>query len=444
MLLLVLVLVITLALVAPQLVSNLRDIGTVALEKQASISATKKPGESAVYRSVDVPHGLPLTTGLRIQTGYKIRDGILKDIWHQALQKDTVLEVGGATRSIRQINGMILHLAQQMDQHNVGPRVGLNSGLDDLHALVVLFCCFFVCDRTVVVGQNPNVDVLFERKTAGSAANVVDLDDPTYFLERPETTDYAYNPIKDYSRFNNEPYIELIDGVEYRYFQRSFVSAVASQLMSLSTAFSWSTRDRLLVVVGNRNNALVKILCGLLTGVELITVAADAPIDALVGSRPTIVSAPSAWLQPLVHVRPSPLRALLLNRAEFLNSHGIFNPLGKMYATRLRLVYLQDSIFTSAQYNKLKSLLHARIVKETDIRGSMGPLLKTNLFEYRLLGQNQLGVPANSVELKTRDGRLYARGFVLAKHDAMKVDEEMWTDTGLRGFFATDGCFYAS
>ncbi|KAG7910857.1 hypothetical protein KL906_001237 [Ogataea polymorpha] len=259
MLLLVLVLVITLALVAPQLVSNLRDIGTVALEKQASISATKKPGESAVYRSVDVPHGLPLTTGLRIQTGYKIRDGILKDIWHQALQKDTVLEVGGATRSIRQINGMILHLAQQMDQHNVGPRVGLNSGLDDLHALVVLFCCFFVCDRTVVVGQNPNVDVLFERKTAGSAANVVDLDDPTYFLERPETTDYAYNPIKDYSRFNNEPYIELIDGVEYRYFQRSFVSAVASQLMSLSTAFSWSSRDRLLVVVGNRNNALVKI-----------------------------------------------------------------------------------------------------------------------------------------------------------------------------------------
>ncbi|KAG7891246.1 hypothetical protein KL908_003999 [Ogataea polymorpha] len=229
MLLLVLVLVITLALVAPQLVSNLRDIGTVALEKQASISATKKPGESAVYRSVDVPHGLPLTTGLRIQTGYKIRDGILKDIWHQALQKDTVLEVGGATRSIRQINGMILHLAQQMDQHNVGPRVGLNSGLDDLHALVVLFCCFFVCDRTVVVGQNPNVDVLFERKTAGSAANVVDLDDPTYFLERPETTDYAYNPIKDYSRFNNEPYIELIDGVEYRYFQRSFVSAVARQ-----------------------------------------------------------------------------------------------------------------------------------------------------------------------------------------------------------------------
>ncbi|KAG7868919.1 hypothetical protein KL918_001562 [Ogataea parapolymorpha] len=189
MLLLVLILVITLALVAPQLVSNLRDIGTVALEKQASVSPTKKPGESAVYRSVDVPHGLPLTTGLRIQTGYKIRDGILKDIWHQALQTDTVLEIGGARRSIRQVNGMILHLAQQMDQHNVGPRVGLNSGLDDLHALVVLFCCFFVCDRTVVVGENPDVDVLFTRKTAGSAANVVDLDDPTYFVERPETAD---------------------------------------------------------------------------------------------------------------------------------------------------------------------------------------------------------------------------------------------------------------
>ncbi|KAG7710536.1 hypothetical protein KL949_000889 [Ogataea haglerorum] len=172
MLLLVLILVITLALVAPQLVSNLRDIGTVALEKQASISPTKKPGESAVYRSVDVPHGLPLTTGLRIQTGYQMRDGILKDIWYEALQANTVVEIGGARRSVRQINGMILHLAQQMDQHNVGPRVGLNSCVDDLHALVVLFCCFFLCDRTVVVGEGPNVDLLFTRKTAGSAANV--------------------------------------------------------------------------------------------------------------------------------------------------------------------------------------------------------------------------------------------------------------------------------
>ncbi|KAG7847908.1 hypothetical protein KL941_002087 [Ogataea angusta] len=181
--LLVLILAITLAFVAPQLVSNLRDIGPVALQKQASISPTKKPGESAVYRSVDVPHGLPLTTGLRIQAGYKVRDGILKDIWHQALQANTILEVGGARRSTRQINGMILHLAQQMDQHSVGPRVGLNSGLDDLHALVVLFCCFFVCDRTVVVGEDPSVDVLFTRKTADSAANVVDLDDPAYFAE---------------------------------------------------------------------------------------------------------------------------------------------------------------------------------------------------------------------------------------------------------------------
>ena len=67
------------------------DTHPLLLARQASASPVRQPGESAIYRSLEAPHGYPLRTGLNVkdpdapkwQSG---RDGDLRDVWKQALR----------------------------------------------------------------------------------------------------------------------------------------------------------------------------------------------------------------------------------------------------------------------------------------------------------------------------------------------------------------------
>ncbi|KAH3688158.1 hypothetical protein WICPIJ_000858, partial [Wickerhamomyces pijperi] len=139
-----------------------------------------------------------------------------------------------------------------------------------------------------------------------------------------------------------------------------------------------------------------------MTGVESVTLSRSLTIESLVESKTTILSAPDNSFKSLIDYKPSFVKSLILGRAEFLNAPGIFHSWGKALPLSLRLVYIQDFNHTSIQLNKLKSILGSRIIKETDIPGSLGPILKSNLFEYRLTNLNQLGVASNSVELKSK------------------------------------------
>ena len=67
------------------------DTHPLLLARQASASPVRQPGESAIYRSLEAPHGYPLRTGLNMkdpdapkwQSG---KDGDLRDVWKQALK----------------------------------------------------------------------------------------------------------------------------------------------------------------------------------------------------------------------------------------------------------------------------------------------------------------------------------------------------------------------
>jgi len=66
------------------------DVHPFLLARQTQASPIRQPGESAVYRSTEIPYGYPLRSGLAIKdpgaskwtTG---RDGDLRDIWRQAV-----------------------------------------------------------------------------------------------------------------------------------------------------------------------------------------------------------------------------------------------------------------------------------------------------------------------------------------------------------------------
>jgi len=77
-------------LVYPLLVSKDPDTHPFLLARQAQTSPIRQQGESATYRSTEIPYGYPLRSGLGIKdpgaskwtTG---RDGDLRDVWRQAV-----------------------------------------------------------------------------------------------------------------------------------------------------------------------------------------------------------------------------------------------------------------------------------------------------------------------------------------------------------------------
>lgn len=72
----------------PIFYSDEPDTHPLLLARQASASAVRSKGESAVYRSPEVPHGYPLKTGLNVKDASAPRwasgkDGDLRDVWRE-------------------------------------------------------------------------------------------------------------------------------------------------------------------------------------------------------------------------------------------------------------------------------------------------------------------------------------------------------------------------
>ena len=70
------------------------DTHPFLLARQSSPSYVRQPGESAVYRSLETSHGIPLKSGLNVKDPgaprwASGRDGDLRDIWKKALQGPT-------------------------------------------------------------------------------------------------------------------------------------------------------------------------------------------------------------------------------------------------------------------------------------------------------------------------------------------------------------------
>ncbi|VEU21910.1 DEKNAAC102914 [Brettanomyces naardenensis] len=482
----------------PYLKTNLSDISPAFLQRQSSVGPTRKSNESAAYRSVDVPHGLPLTGGLRIRIGYKLRDGCLKDIWDIALKggnkEASVVFPDDLELTIGQINTVINSIADKLAEITEDTdKIGIFSDFLSTESILLALSCFFISERTLVnynsIPSSPAKDVrlmvvdkrhadkvkgmgfkrviVIEGGSTGEKGSTGDGELPSIFpsLKEPSPTfSSSYSPNEQYMQFNNQPYSEINDFRQVDFFQRNFVSTVASRLLSLPAGFEWSESDSVLISVSpfdvsSKNALITNLLCGLVSKVSKITIVNEEKLnlDSISSSSATILSTSDQCLHRLTE----DAGGFLTERSESLNSLGIFNRIGRISRRLdLKIVYaLQtNKPLTSREYNRIRSCLGSRIVRETYNHLAIGPVLKTNIFEYRVLGNEvlrksrvvQLGVAVNCLELKIKKegekddkGELYARGYSVGKgKEGVDYDEEFWVNLGVEGRFGRDGCFY--
>lgn len=78
-------------LLYPVFFSRDPDTHPLLLSRQANVAPVRQPGESAIYRSPDIPYGYPLRSGLNVKDSgaprwHSGRDGDIRDIWKQAIK----------------------------------------------------------------------------------------------------------------------------------------------------------------------------------------------------------------------------------------------------------------------------------------------------------------------------------------------------------------------
>lgn len=144
------------------------DTHPMLLQRQATASFVRHPGESAVYRAPDVPHGYPLRTGLNVKPAGAPayaggKDGDLRDIWRRVtgeipiekgfgpsvpaavVGQGTILTVLGKEEviehSISDITKDIAVIGAQIRKHG-GTRVAIYLP-NSIEFLAALFSCSF-------------------------------------------------------------------------------------------------------------------------------------------------------------------------------------------------------------------------------------------------------------------------------------------------------------
>ncbi|SCU86809.1 LAMI_0D03686g1_1 [Lachancea mirantina] len=102
------VLIASLIAIDKLVIDGKRDLHPIALSQQSNVAGVRRKNETAVYRNFTVPPGFPLTTGLALSLGYRIRNGNFGDIWEGIMSKSVGrgIEIENTSVSLSRINGL--------------------------------------------------------------------------------------------------------------------------------------------------------------------------------------------------------------------------------------------------------------------------------------------------------------------------------------------------
>ncbi|KAL8638342.1 MAG: hypothetical protein Q9228_004500 [Teloschistes exilis] len=170
------------------------DTHPFLLARQSSPSYVRQPGESAVYRSQETPHGYPLKSGLNVKDPGAPkwtagRDGDLRDVWKKAVQGPTdekgesTGEPGGITtvlgkeevveHNLADVSKAINAVGEYLTQHGAS-RVAIYVP-NSLEFLVTLFASAFHGFAPILIPQGQSPESLSKILEAANADTLVAL-----------------------------------------------------------------------------------------------------------------------------------------------------------------------------------------------------------------------------------------------------------------------------
>lgn len=121
-----------------------RDLTDIALNEQSNITTVRKQNETAHYRNFLVPVGFPLTTGLGLSLGYRIRNGNFMDVWKAIMDvsivKNNFIKFDNTKDkkySLSEINGMAHHIIENVYKKNDVQQVGINISASSIEGFVL-------------------------------------------------------------------------------------------------------------------------------------------------------------------------------------------------------------------------------------------------------------------------------------------------------------------
>ncbi|CCD24484.1 Dde1p NDAI_0D01700 [Naumovozyma dairenensis CBS 421] len=122
-----------------------RDISKLALNQQSNTSSVRNENETAIYRNFLAPQGFPLTTGLGLSQGYKIRNGNFGDLWNAIMEvssnNNNTLQFTNSneTFSLPQINGLVSNILNYQNGifKSLG-NVGIVTSISSLQGFTIM------------------------------------------------------------------------------------------------------------------------------------------------------------------------------------------------------------------------------------------------------------------------------------------------------------------
>ena len=123
------------------IVYSKRDLSEVSLHEQSNITTVRKENETALYRNFLVPSGFPLTTGLGLAHGYKIRNGNFMDVWKAILEISNsdggTITFDGKTYKRASINGMAKQVIEKLLAKDDYKGIGITVSLGTIQGFVL-------------------------------------------------------------------------------------------------------------------------------------------------------------------------------------------------------------------------------------------------------------------------------------------------------------------
>lgn len=471
-----------------------KDVNEAYLNQQSIIDATKKPGESAIYKSNKLEHPTGLRVGLDIRYDhYKLRNGNFCDLWELLVngnkREKHEITVNGRSMGVFELNGRVGKFAEYL-QHNKVRKVGISGGLfmKNLDVFIVLMACLITQTTVCFYKDEPvfdDIDIHIIKKEQESLF----LPEKVLLVESGEqnSVSLVVSGAEEIASFTNEYSSQKDRGIALEFATRAgpkllkktiftqanLVSSIASTIKHLPLSEVLNSNDKFLCVLSKPSTEeilanLVKILACFVTNTH-INITDDSSWHNIQQYKPTVVSIHERELSKELPVGSltsglGMLMAFKFKQSLKLLSRGKFFTANK---TSLRLMYIHKLItdnpsLNSFQLNEYRSLLGARIISEFGYPNLAGPVILSDFYDYRVFEPKRnllsYGCIYQSLEIKlvgekNNEGTIYIRGYNIGKvttysNDGTPTNSHSLKNEGfmplenVKGVWGNDGCLY--